>query len=96
MEPAVLLADEPSGHQDADGAATVFQALRWIAAKGTSCLVPTHSQEFLRLVDHVVTMHDGQLIQRPLTFSAAHSRIVGPWTWSGVFAFWDVRSTLAD
>jgi putative ABC transport system ATP-binding protein len=65
MEPRVLLADEPSGHQDADWAATVFQAFRWIAGKGTSCLIATHSHEFLKLVDRVVTMRDGQLAQSP-------------------------------
>jgi putative ABC transport system ATP-binding protein len=61
LEPRVLLADEPSGHQDAEWAARVFQAFRWIAGKGTSCLVATHSQEFLKLVDRTVTMRDGRL-----------------------------------
>lgn len=61
LEPDVLLADEPSGHQDADWAAEVFRAFRWIAGKGTSCLVATHSQEFLKLVDRVATMRDGRL-----------------------------------
>jgi putative ABC transport system ATP-binding protein len=61
LEPRVLLADEPSGHQDAEWAARVFQAFRWIAGKGTSCLVATHSQEFLKLVDRTVSMRDGQL-----------------------------------
>jgi putative ABC transport system ATP-binding protein len=57
----VLLADEPTGHQDADWAAELFQAFRWVAGKGTSCLVATHSQEFLKLVDRVATMRDGML-----------------------------------
>jgi putative ABC transport system ATP-binding protein len=61
LEPRVLLADEPSGHQDAEWAARVFQAFRWIAGKGTSCLVATHSQEFLKLVDRTVSMRDGRL-----------------------------------
>ncbi len=65
MEPRVLLADEPSGHQDADWAAMVFQAFRWTAGRGTSCLVATHSHEFLKLVDRVVTMRDGQLAESP-------------------------------
>jgi putative ABC transport system ATP-binding protein len=65
MEPRVLLADEPSGHQDADWAATVFQAFRWIAGKGTSCLVATHSHEFLKLVDRVVAMRDGRVAETP-------------------------------
>jgi putative ABC transport system ATP-binding protein len=61
LEPRVLLADEPSGHQDAEWAAKVFQAFRWIAGRGSSCLVATHSQEFLKLVDRTVTMRDGQV-----------------------------------
>jgi putative ABC transport system ATP-binding protein len=65
VEPRVLLADEPSGHQDADWAAMVFQAFRWIAGTGTSCLVATHSHEFLKLFDRVVTMRDGQLAESP-------------------------------
>jgi putative ABC transport system ATP-binding protein len=61
LEPSVLLADEPSGHQDADWAARLFQAFRWIAGNGTSCLVATHSEEFLKLVDRVATMRDGRV-----------------------------------
>jgi putative ABC transport system ATP-binding protein len=61
LEPSVLLADEPTGHQDADWAAKLFQAFRWVAGKGTSCLVATHSREFLKLVDRVATMRDGRL-----------------------------------
>ena len=61
LEPSVLLADEPTGHQDANWAAELFQAFRWVAGKGTSCLVATHSREFLKLVDRVATMRDGRL-----------------------------------
>jgi ABC-type ATPase involved in cell division len=85
MEPRVLLADEPSGHQDADWAATVFQAFRWIADKGTSCLVATHSHEFLKLVDRVVAMRDGRWPRthdprrkRPCRGSGCWS-VVPPW-----------------
>jgi len=65
MEPRVLLADEPSGHQDADWAGIVFRAFRWIADRGTSCLVATHSHEFLKLVDRVVAMRDGRVVEIP-------------------------------
>jgi putative ABC transport system ATP-binding protein len=61
LEPLVLLADEPTGHQDADWAAELFQAFRWVAGKGTSCLVATHSREFLKLVDRIATIRDGRL-----------------------------------
>jgi putative ABC transport system ATP-binding protein len=59
--PRLLLADEPTGHQDADWARAVFEAVRWLAGRGSCCLVATHSQEFLARVDRVLTIRDGEL-----------------------------------
>jgi ABC-type lipoprotein export system ATPase subunit len=59
--PRLLLADEPTGHQDADWARAVFEAVRWLAGRGSCCLVATHSQEFLARVDRVLTIRDGAL-----------------------------------
>jgi putative ABC transport system ATP-binding protein len=59
--PRLLLADEPTGHQDADWAAAVFDAMAALAAGGSCCLVATHSKEFLPRVDRVLTISDGQL-----------------------------------
>jgi putative ABC transport system ATP-binding protein len=59
--PRLLLADEPTGHQDADWATAVFEALRALAGQGSCCLVATHSEEFLALADRVLTITDGQL-----------------------------------
>jgi ABC-type lipoprotein export system ATPase subunit len=59
--PRLLLADEPTGHQDADWARAVFEAVRWLAGRGSCCLVATHSQEFLAQVDRVLTIRDGEL-----------------------------------
>jgi ABC-type lipoprotein export system ATPase subunit len=39
----------------------VFEAVRWLAGRGSCCLVATHSQEFLARVDRVLTIRDGQL-----------------------------------
>jgi putative ABC transport system ATP-binding protein len=59
--PRLLLADEPTGHQDADWARAVFEAVRWLAGRGSCCLVATHSSEFLARVDRVLTIRDGEL-----------------------------------
>jgi putative ABC transport system ATP-binding protein len=59
--PRLLLADEPTGHQDAGWARAVFEAVRWLAGRGSCCLVATHSQEFLARVDRVLTIRDGEL-----------------------------------
>jgi ABC-type lipoprotein export system ATPase subunit len=65
VRPRLLLADEPTGHQDADWATAVFEAVRDLAGQGNCCLVATHSQEFLALADRVLTIGDGELPARP-------------------------------
>ncbi len=59
LSPALLLADEPTGHQDARWAVGVFRAFRMAASEGTACLVATHSMEGLKHVNRVVGIRDG-------------------------------------
>jgi putative ABC transport system ATP-binding protein len=59
--PRLLLADEPTGHQDAGNAEVLYGAFRALAASGGACVVATHSEEFLDHVDRVVAMRDGRL-----------------------------------
>ena len=61
LEPRVLLADEPTGHQDAASAVRVLTALSAAAAGGSSCLVATHSEEMAAHFDVVLRMMNGRL-----------------------------------
>jgi putative ABC transport system ATP-binding protein len=61
LTPRLLLADEPTGHQDSRNAHKVFQALRRAAERGTCCLVATHNEEVVGYLDEVLTMSDGIL-----------------------------------
>lgn len=61
VRPRLLLADEPTGHQDAGSAELLYTAFRGVAAAGSACLVATHSEEFLDRADRVVAMRDGRL-----------------------------------
>ena len=61
VAPRLLLADEPTGHQDAEWATAVFDAVRDLAHRGSCCLVASHSDEFLSLADRVLTIADGEL-----------------------------------
>jgi putative ABC transport system ATP-binding protein len=63
LRPRLLLADEPSGHQDAMWARGVFGCLRAAAADGTACLVATHNEEVSGYVDEVVRMANGRVEQ---------------------------------
>jgi putative ABC transport system ATP-binding protein len=61
LRPKLLLADEPTGHQDADWATGVFATIRRAAAEGTCCLIATHNQELLGYADKIVGIRDGRL-----------------------------------
>jgi len=63
LRPRLLLADEPSGHQDAMWARGVFGCLRAAAADGTACLVATHNEEVSGYFDEVVRMANGRIAQ---------------------------------
>ncbi|MBI4259753.1 MAG: ABC transporter ATP-binding protein [Actinobacteria bacterium] len=68
LSPRLLLADEPTGHQDAGWARAVFRAFRQAAEEeGTCCLVATHSREFLKYVDEILAIRDGEVhpVDRP-------------------------------
>jgi putative ABC transport system ATP-binding protein len=57
--PRLLLADEPTGHQDEGWARVVMRSLRLAAREGTTCLVATHNREAIKYVDEVMAIRDG-------------------------------------
>lgn len=61
LEPRLLLADEPTGHQDALWAQGVMRSLRRACTEGMACAVATHNAEILRYVDRIVHIRDGRL-----------------------------------
>jgi ABC-type lipoprotein export system ATPase subunit len=65
LSPRVVLADEPTGHQDTTWARAVLQALRRAAAEGTCCLVATHDEEEAQDFDRVLAMADGRATIAP-------------------------------
>jgi putative ABC transport system ATP-binding protein len=58
---SVLLADEPTAHQDTASAERVFAALRRAAHAGTAVVIATHNPEVIRHLDRVLSMADGRL-----------------------------------
>ncbi len=61
--PALLLADEPTGNLDVHTADSVFsQLLDVVRQKGLAVLVATHNRELLPRMDRVVTMQEGRLV----------------------------------
>ena len=61
LRPALLLADEPTGHQDRGFMRRVFETLERAAARGTTCLVATHDEGVLPYLTQAFPMSDGRL-----------------------------------
>jgi ABC-type lipoprotein export system ATPase subunit len=62
-EPAVLLADEPTGNLDSGNAAQVMETLQKIASQRIcTMLIVTHSEEVARIPDRRIVMRDGFIV----------------------------------
>lgn len=62
LAPKVVLADEPTGHQDARSGSRIVFALRRAAHEGTCCVVATHNLELAGECDRVLRMEGGELV----------------------------------
>lgn len=61
-DPAVLVADEPTGNLDSSTAAQVFAIFRRLADAGRTVVLVTHDPGLARLAGHVVHMADGRIV----------------------------------
>jgi lipoprotein-releasing system ATP-binding protein len=63
MQPALILADEPTGNLDTVSAESVFQLMRTLNREsGTTFLMVTHNEELSRRCDRMVDVVDGALV----------------------------------
>ena len=63
-DPALVLADEPTGNLDPDLALEIMNLFRDINARGTTVLVATHDRELIRRVGkRMITLEQGRLVE---------------------------------
>jgi ABC-type lipoprotein export system ATPase subunit len=61
-DPALVLADEPTGNLDAESAALVLGLLRRIAGGSRAVVLATHDAEATAQADRVLELRDGRLV----------------------------------
>ncbi len=61
LSPALLVLDEPTGHQDDDHVGLVLEALAAASAAGSAVLVATHDERVIARADRVLRLTDGVL-----------------------------------
>lgn len=62
INPALILADEPTGNLDSKNSEEVMQMLRQLNREGTTVVMVTHSEHESRYASRIVRMLDGQII----------------------------------
>lgn len=62
VTPRLLLADEPTGHQDVASATGVMERLAKATASGTTVLVASHDEEVIARAPRCLELHDGRLV----------------------------------
>ncbi|MBB3856571.1 putative ABC transport system ATP-binding protein [Xanthomonas arboricola] len=61
-EPALLLADEPTGNLDSQNGESVMELLSNLHSAGSTICMVTHDGKFARRADRVIHMLDGQIV----------------------------------
>ncbi len=73
LGPMVVLADEPSAHQDAGWSDVLFAAFTRLAEAGSACLIATHNPVVWERANTVLAMRDGELAtHNPQSATATH------------------------
>jgi len=60
-EPAILLADEPTGAVDTKTREVIVELLKRLSEKGQTIIVVTHDMDVAQQTDRIITMRDGMI-----------------------------------
>jgi putative ABC transport system ATP-binding protein len=61
-QPALLLADEPTGNLDSRTSDAILELFRSLAAEGQTVVMVTHEQGARRLASRTITLADGRIV----------------------------------
>ena len=74
-DPAIVLADEPTGNLDSQNALDIMATIRALnLERGVTVVLVTHERDLAELADRIITLRDGRIISdSPTVHSAAHA-----------------------
>jgi putative ABC transport system ATP-binding protein len=72
-DPAILVADEPTGNLDSETSELIMQLFAQLVAEGKTLLMVTHERDYSHYVDRTIVLVDGKLACAPLVPSALGS-----------------------
>jgi ABC-type lipoprotein export system ATPase subunit len=61
LGPRLLMADEPTGHQDVDWTRGVLRVLEAASSDGIACLIATHHRALVHYADRALRISDGRI-----------------------------------
>ncbi|MBN1589772.1 MAG: ABC transporter ATP-binding protein [Pirellulales bacterium] len=71
-DPAILMADEPTGNLDSKTSREVIQLLRTLNEEsGITIILVTHDQDIGRHAKRILVLHDGQIVEDTTDFGTA-------------------------
>ena len=65
--PAIILADEPTGNLDSATGADVIALLKGLVNEGRTLIMVTHDRAIAEVADHILWMQDGELSHQELS-----------------------------
>jgi len=64
--PAIILADEPTGNLDSKSAKTVLNLFEDLAAQGKTILIVTHDPSITKRTDQTIILSDGEIVDQTI------------------------------
>ncbi len=68
-DPAIILADEPTGNLDSRSAKNVLNIFEQLASQGKTILIVTHDPSITRRTDQTIILSDGEIIDQTVTLA---------------------------
>ena len=72
-QPAILLADEPTGNLDSKNSEAVIELLRQLHADGATICMVTHDPRYASIADRTIHLLDGCVVEEAVRSDAAYS-----------------------